>query len=259
MSGAAKAGILILHGMGRQDDKFADTFMRDLRIVLDRHGWTYGDVVLQPVHYAGVFEDIQRKRAPGLISTSKWWQFLSRFGRCALGYVLSDAVSYKSGGGYHRVQKIVSDRLTELRAGLQPGAPVIIAAHSLGAMVMSDYIYDRQQGKNPAAALADFDNFAGMVTFGCNIPLFDMGHLVTKSFSAPNERFRWDNFFSPFDILGYRMSRYYDEGRNYALEDTRVLPGCLLFWTWFSHNGYWKSASVQRRIVDMAMGSVGET
>jgi len=255
MGGTGKAGVLILHGMGRQDEHFADTFMRDLRIVFDQRGWTYSDAVLQPVHYAGVFEDVQKKRGPGLISTSFWWQCVSRLGRWALSYILSDAVSYKSGGGYHRVQEIVSASLTELQAGLEPGAPVIIAAHSLGAMVMSDYIYDRRD-KPDAPPRPDFDNLAGMVTFGCNIPLFEMGHLVTKSFTAKGEGFRWDNFFSPFDILGYRMSRYYDTGRNYALEDTRVLPGCLVFWTWFSHNGYWKSTTVQRRIVDMAMGSV---
>ena len=114
-----KAGVLILHGMGRQKPSYAGTFMRDLRIYLDQRGWSYADVALEAVHFAGVFDEIQVRRAPKMIPTSAWWQIITRFGRWVLTYILSDAVSYKSGGGYARVQDKVSASLKELQARLQ--------------------------------------------------------------------------------------------------------------------------------------------
>jgi len=69
--------------------------------------------------------------------------------------------------------------------------PVIILAHSLGGHIMSNYIWDMQKPKNSLPDdLSSFERLeylAGMITFGCNIPVFAFAHRKIETIDFPGK------------------------------------------------------------------------
>ena len=253
-----KIGVLILHGMGRQKAGYADGLIDDLKRRLGATNIDPEEVKFEAVLYAPVFEDIQRRRAPKMQRASHRWQIFSRLARKLLIFIFSDATSYR--GTYVKVHKEVSMALGQLQNQIEDGAPIIVAAHSMGAIVISDYIYDRQQGIHQDSGFTGFKNLRALVTFGCNIPFFEMGHVETVPIDNPAAGkgppdFVWTNLYSPFDILGYPIDDYYDKAPDFVIHDIRFYAGGVLtFWNWFSHNAYWKAGRVHKEIVDVIAG-----
>ena len=248
-----EVGVLILHGMGVQKSDYAEGFIGALRKQLEKSEEPSIKVVFNAVHYAPVYDQIQQRRAPELKRASLWWQPIGRLARWLILYVISDALSYK--GSYTDVHVKVSEALEELQNELEDGAPIIVVAHSLGCMVVSDYIYDRQQKIHQGSNFIEFENLRALITFGCNIPLFEMGHEITVPIENPTAgkeppKFVWTNFYSPFDVLGYPLGKYYDQAPNFEIRDILFYAGGVLrFWNWFSHNAYWKAGRVHNEII----------
>ena len=127
--------------------------------------------------------------------------------------------------------------------------PLIVMAHSLGGHIMSNFIWDRQ--KSPPAGLSDFEKMktlAGMVTFGCNIPLYTFAYkkVVPIKFPAPGlkkpirDKAKWLNFFDPDDILGWPLKPLSTGYREVVTKDVPInVGGWLASWNPASHSGYW--------------------
>ncbi len=253
-----EVGVLILHGMGVQKPDYAEGFIGALRKQLKKSEDPSIKVVFKAVHYAPVYDHIQKRRAPKLMRASHWWQPIGRLARKLLIFIFSDATSYR--GTYVKVHKVVSMALGELQNQIEDGAPIIVATHSMGAIVISDYIYDRQRGIHKDSGFTNFKNLRALITFGCNIPVFEMGHVETVPIDNPTKgkeppKFVWTNLYSPFDVLGYPLGKYYDQKPDFVIRDIRFYAGGVLtFWNWFSHNAYWKAARVHQEIVDVIAG-----
>ncbi len=252
-----KVGVLILHGIGMQKKDYSIKLQQGIEEKLSSSG---KQVVFREVLYAPIFDDYARKRCQYLVDTSFKWQFLLRGLRRLLIYVFADALSYKDKDGYNAVHKYLSDEIAALKKQLDPDSPVIVAAHSMGAMLISDYVYDEQKGINHTGVKKTEieKSLRAFITFGCNIPVFEMGHKKTICIEKPNTRFKWLNFFSPFDALGYRIGGYYEEEYKHFgklptfITDYRIFPGGLLtFWNIFSHLGYWGNEKIHSAIAQV--------
>lgn len=248
-----QVGILILHGIGTQKQGYAQPLIDGIKAKLSQE--EVQKVAFNEVLYADIFDNYQQKREDYLENTSHGWQFLTRLIRRVLIFVLSDATSYKDKSAYQEIQQRLSQNIADLQAQLPVDAPVIIAAHSLGTMVISDYIYDEQEGKNAGLGLAKIGNLKALISLACNIPLFEMGHKRTLCIKAPTQEFFWRNFFSPFDVLAYKVADYYDErpAPKFDIQDKEIFCGGLFTaWNVFSHLGYWKSSAIHTELSTIA-------
>ena len=78
---------------------------------------------------------------------------------------------------HDRVQTAIHDLYVNQLS--DTAVPLVVMAHSLGRHILSSYIWDPQNSNVPRQGLSKFGKFwthAGMLTFGCNIPLFTFAH-----------------------------------------------------------------------------------
>ena len=118
--------------------------------------------------------------------------------------------------------------------------PVIVLAQSLGAHVISSYIWDASKpAKEVFAGIwtsshdgvdSDRDDFRRMrtverfYTTGCNIPLFVAGHKVIEPIEPAMDSFKWYNFFDEDDVLGWPL-RPLSESYKKLVEDIPINAG----------------------------------
>ena len=174
--------------------------------------------------------------------------------------ILSDASAYrKVDSPQNTTYGLIHDRVREGIADLNsklddPGAPLIIMAHSMGGHIMSNYIWDMQHapGDRPRN-LSPFERLhtlAGMITFGCNIPLFTFAYTKVEpiQFPAPDlprpggvrDKAKWLNYFDPDDVLGYPLKSINTAYDAVVDEDIAINVGGLLSnWNFLSHTKYW--------------------
>jgi alpha-beta hydrolase superfamily lysophospholipase len=114
-----------------------------------------------------------------------------------VGYI-ADALAYRQvpncsgqmGNTYDKIHGVVHEAVTGLKADLGDGdKPVIVIAHSLGSVIMSNYIWDRQKeyppeekdryGENPFERM---ETLAGFITFGSPLSLFALAFQPRISF-----------------------------------------------------------------------------
>ena len=83
-----------------------------------------------------------------------------------------DAVAYqrdsvREGSAYTAVHRIISSRLRALKTALADRtAPIMVVAHSLGAHMMSNYIWDRQRRRRGEPdALEDIPTLVSVISF----------------------------------------------------------------------------------------------
>lgn len=253
-------GVLILHGVGIQKAGYSTSLQNGVNESLETAGYNQEQVAYREVLYSNIFDEQQKERSKYLINTSGKFQFITRAIRKLLIFVLSDAVSYRA--QYKRVHARISENIITLQSALPESAPVIIVAHSMGVIAISDYIYDLQKKKYSEEKFSEINNLKSMITFGCNIPLFEMGHENPVSIKRPEsdadkKEFFWLNFYSPFDVLGYRISKYYSTQPEFPINDEKVYAGGFFSkWNLLSHAAYWKNGKVNKFISDTIIKSL---
>jgi hypothetical protein len=256
---SAKLGVLIIHGMGKQKGDFADDLIEGL---VARLGSGVNDVVaFEPCYWAPVLQVYQDNTWDLLNQATRMDAKLLR--NFVVSY-LGDPVSYLSGyykprqHGYSDVHRCVLDSLCSLESKLEPGSPLIVLAHSLGSVIINNYIWDEQRPKsrNKKSALREkktpfqkAETLTSFITYGSNIPLFlpPQTKIECIRFPSPNlpEHYKkiakWINVYDPDDILGYPLSTIWTETHGTIIEDKTIDVG---FWpiseTPFSHAFYHK-------------------
>jgi len=191
---------------------------------------------------------------------------------------LGDATAYQRDEHVESAGALVHQRISKGIEELQeklgdPAAPVVVLAHSLGGHMMSNYIWDRQQGTppdGPVLPLAPLSTLAGMITFGCNIPLFALAFRNARPIDLPGsaivkrdviEAVRWLNFLDQDDVLGWPLRPLYlkdfdtltaaQKQTVTKLEDHEInVGGPLTGWNPLSHDGYWEDDDFTRPVAD---------
>lgn len=271
----AKLGALIIHGMGDQKDDFADGIKEALSKRITDLGADPSEVAWKPVHWAPILQTKQERLWNDLSSNNNLdWVLVRKFVINSLG----DAIAYltraphQAQDVYSRIHEMVHDDITELRATLgDEDKPLIVIAHSLGGVIMSNYVWDEQHhptngqglGGNPFEKM---ETLAAFFTFGCNISLVSLAYDPIDSIEFPpsglsshfpaatppdglKDAAKWVNFYDADDVLGYPLRDLSPTYKTAVREDVEVnVGGLLTSWNPASHTKYWTDRDVVRPI-----------
>ncbi len=271
-----RIGVLVIHGMGAQRPGFSEALTDEISHRLSGRA---SRLVWQEVHWADALEPretelwdcMQDAHDPGDKPVPLDWRPVREF----IVHNFGDAIAYQRDwthvtSAYNTIHDIVSTRLRALKQTLtDPSAPIVIIAHSLGAHIMSNYIWDRQHpsGDTPDRFEA-IDTLVAMITFGSNIPLFSLAFPTALPIDLPGTGVehpairaaaKWLNFLDRDDVLGWPLRPLYEKniGELTAdqistvarIEDHEIRVGSI-FTTWnpFAHQSYWTDNDFTRPV-----------
>ncbi len=253
---AADIGVLVVHGMGTQSPGFATGFIADvsdrlvdMKIDATRVAWSSGywaDILAE-----GQQDVWQRSRSAGRMD----YQDLRRFVLDALG----DAVAYRrtdvrdqAGTPYGRVHARILSELEELRTKVGGDRPLVVVAHSLGSVIMSDYIWNAQRNNEWAEGKNDFvcmRTLSGLITFGSTLPLFSLALPEIEAIRFPPTTLpdplravaAWNNYYDRDDVLGWPLKKLSPSYRAAVTADHEISVGSWkTSWNPGSHGEYWE-------------------
>jgi hypothetical protein len=137
-------------------------------------------------------------------------------------------------------------------------SPLIILAHSLGGHVISNYIWDVQEADSgELSAFERMNTLSGIITFGCNIPLFTFAYDKVEPIKFPpstlpdhlRTKAKWLNFYDPDDILAYPLKAINADCNETVAEDIAINVGGLFSsWNPMSHSAYWTDNSFTKPV-----------
>jgi hypothetical protein len=246
--------------MGEQRRGYSRAFRRGVRARLASRGAGARAVRFGEILWADLLRGKQRRllarlRRAGPLRNPR----LRRFAVSALG----DAVAYQpvapqdlSPGEldvYARVHDRLARDLERLARRAGPGAPLTVVAHSLGTVMVSNYLWDCQQGRFQSGArspLARGQTLRHLVFLGSSLPLWSLRYREYGTpirFPVAERGGEWLCFYDPDDALGYPLKPI---NRGYARAVTRDVAvevgGPLTGWNPLAHLGYWRD----RRVLD---------
>ncbi|MDO6620293.1 hypothetical protein [Shewanella sp. 6_MG-2023] len=248
-----KLVIAIIHGIGDQKVNFASDFIEKIKKQLAKLSLDSGDVIFFPIYWADIVEPRQKAYLNAAISQGSLdYRFIRRFVISALG----DAGAYQkvnssNNSTYVDIHQRISTQFESLKEnGVTDNTPLMIIAHSLGGHIMSNYIWDLQHiNKMGSNNFENMKTLCGIVTFGCNIPLFTFSYPQLQPITFPaleisdelKSKSKWLNFYDPDDVLGYPLKPLGDKYSDVVSEDIVInVGGLLTSWNPLSHNAYWK-------------------
>lgn len=257
-----KVGVLLVHGLGTVADDFAHDTIQELREKVSGRGLNREEIAWDSVYWAPLLSERENRLWVDLSADNDLnWAKLRKFFINAFG----SSTAYHSTSGrreefYQQLHDMVHHSLQKLRAQLGgEDRPLVVIAHSLGAEIISDYIWDRQSGKEVerygATPFERMETLAGLVTLGSGIPLSTVSckEVASIKFPPPEldqklvKRAKWLNFYDSDDVLGWPLKPLSDSYAQAVTEDVEVSVGNILnSWNPANHLGYWTDASVMK-------------
>ena len=203
---AKTLGILVIHGMGTADPQYGNGMIAEI----ERRTGAADQLAWGVVHWSEVLSGRQAAYlARANVNSELDFPSLRRFVVSALG----DAAAYRRTDDdprstYGEIHSRIQACMKELREQLErDDSPLVILAHSLGGHIMSNSIWDIQEGMSIVplgdGAFERMQTLRLMVTFGCNIPLFVAAHREVRPITLPEDA-RWINFLTRTMFLGFR-------------------------------------------------------
>lgn len=249
---SSEIGILVVHGIGVQKPDFADDFIAEMTDRLDGLHVAPDMIKWEPAYWADLLSTHEEKLWNDLSRSDDLdWVTVRKF----IINVLADALAYQREPGqdqdmYRVIHNRIHEHLIHLRLSLDSqDKPLIVVAHSLGSVIMSNYIWDEQQknglGNN---SFERMETLAAVVTFGSNIPLFTLALPKVTCIEFPpaqlpanlKAKARWLNFFDPDDVLAYPLKPLSPSYEKTVSEDVEInVGGLFTSWNPISHVEYW--------------------
>ena len=248
-----RIGALVVHGMGRQAAGYSEGLRIALLDQLGTQAWRieWKEVLWAPIldpSESDLWTAMNTAVNPAGMPIRLGWNTTRQF----VLHNLGDATAYQRDRHVESAGQLIHQRVSNAIEDLQtalddPAAPVVVLAHSLGGHIMSNYIWDRQHGRQPSLLLpqAPIPMLAGMVTFGCNIPLFALAFRDAKPIDLPVLPLR-PLYMKDFADLTVAQQRTVNK-----LEDYEISVGSLSTgWTPASHDGYWEDDDFVSPVAD---------
>ncbi|WP_145409507.1 chemotaxis protein [Paenibacillus xylanexedens] len=266
-----RIAVMIIHGLGRQKEDYADQLILRLQHEFDQvmvmPGAAKQYLDIEPVYWADVFEEREEELFQQLVVSPQLnYQVLRRF----VIHYLADAVAYQpveqQGHHYDAVHRTLSEAMHSLSHRNGPETPLCVLAHSLGAVIASNFFYDLQypSSRTPyitdvTSALERGDTLTSFYSFGTTLPLWSLRyHDFSQPIQVPAKLAQqffpgiegeWVNFYDKDDILGYPL-RPIDPAYKVAVqEDIEINSGnWIQSWNPLSHGGYFDNKTMNYRI-----------
>jgi hypothetical protein len=147
-------------------------------------------------------------------------------------------------GPYHRVHRFLRSKIEEVNQIMlaYDKAILVVAAASMGAHLLSTYIWDADHNRgifegSPSTDKNNLRNLRHLATADCNIPLFISGlnESQVKAFDRRNQDFTWDNYYDKDDVLGWPL-RQLSPSFDAMVVDHEINTGLYVG----AHVRYWK-------------------
>lgn len=260
--------VLIVHGIGGYPNAFPDEFRQEL---LGRISTAVEDLARRyrlpaalpsdtvniiPGRWGPVTEAIQEELERRIFRRKV--DFLRWFGMRIMG----DVVAYRGPAVYEEVHRALEE---DLRSGVRPeSGHLTVIAHSLGAVVASDFLYDHtlKIGRPLADTFgAGFSNFftlgSPLVLYAMQSPAegaFDVGRVLDR-FDRPvrveSPTGVWMNVFDDADIIGYPIRAINPAHAEAVTADVCTGVGAFLSrGNPLSHGRYWSDQRVVQLIAE---------
>lgn len=262
--------ILVIHGIGRQEPDFAAELIQNVNAQVDALGSDPDRIAWQSIYWDDILSPAQDAYLQAAFDTN---DLSAKRMRSFLLSALGDAASYRqlpSGGRrggeenitYRRVHVRVREAIGRLyhEQLASRAVPLVGLAHSFGGHILSNYIWDTQ--KRPDGRLSPFERMnwlTGLITFGCNIPLFTFACREVVPIQFPPPRLpvrlrplaRWLNYLDPDDLLAWPLKPINGAYASVVERDEHINVGGLVAGsTPVSHLAYWQDDRFARQIAD---------
>jgi hypothetical protein len=259
---AGKLGVMIIHGMGDHKKDFADNLIAQLT---KRLGEKAEHVEFVPCYWSPILQKYQDKTWERLLlGTRMDAKPLRKFIVGALGDPPGYLAGYFRDGhyAYDDIHECVRSSLATLESKLKSKdhVPLMVLAHSLGSIIMSNYIWDEQTGKGIGkTSFEKTDTLTSFITFGSNIPLFLPPRDVVECIKFPPKNLpkpykkvaEWVNVYDPDDILGYPLNTIWTKRNGTIIRDIPINAGLFpLSETPLSHSFYDDDHDFHRIVVE---------
>lgn len=227
----APAHVVFVHGVGAQAPNFADKARKRLVAAgAARCCPTY----TQSAHWAPIADQMEARFLGDATRRGSSGRMLQR----STITTAADALAYLTNPLLRSdVHACLDSAVARLRA---PG-PVTFVAHSLGVLIVADYLRERSQTIPQAR----------MISMGCNLGLFSLG----QRFDTPPQlraTGSWANFFDEDDALGFPL-RGVTEGLGHVVDREVSVGSWLTGWWGASHVGYWDDAELFEKEIPAAL------
>lgn len=249
-----KVAVLYIHGVANDAPGFSNDLHERIVEEVSFLTPTYSpsledDFIAREVCWYDVFKASREALTESIKHRGLSWNGLRKFTAGAI----AQATGYedtKGEGSYEAVNTLVANALTNLSVDAGPNAPLVIVAHSLGSVIASNIIWDRQHNTSGLVTpLERLDTLKLVVTMGSPLALYasrwpDMG----VPFAARSKNIDWVNIIAPADLLAWPLSNLNSAYSREVTEDAVLSVGGLLGWTPAAHTRYWKSQNVADKI-----------
>jgi hypothetical protein len=239
-----KVAVVTIHGIGSQDESFADKFHST--IIANTKGI---DVRCFSVCWQNAVEPTQKRLFQRLRGLK-----LNLARKLMLSFV-GDALNYHTGSKCYRdIHQRIDQILAEANAWVEDGC-IVIAAHSLGSIAISNFIWDcdhpfsmGNQCYCPTdEAVQARKKIECLYTLGSPLYISSMRY---EDGGEPIHVEKLINIYSKFDIVSYPVKDINSQyARNNRVIDKQISVGGIISrWTPFSHVTYFDDKKVSREI-----------
>lgn len=264
-----KLAIGIIHGIGSQEPGFSIPLQKGIAKTFSElgveHAWN--DLLFKEILWADILSYQQK-----LLFERINYQNDLRYQNARHFFIdyFSDAVAYQPlqvGANedeiavYELIHQRIDSALQEFALHPQIDAdntPLILIGHSLGTVILSNYLWDQQRSSKGTTALTRTDTLAGLVTLGSPLALWTLRY---KSFGIPiqfpgkqvsealRQQSRWLNIYDHDDIIACPLKGLNPAYNEVVTDDIPLNVGGLLSsWNPMSHVDYWVDQDVYRVI-----------
>ncbi len=250
-----KLAVGVIHGMGSQEDDFAEPLREELTERFQDLGGEPDDLVFEPIYWAPVLNKNERDLWNKVTKRHDLdYTRLRRFVINALG----DAIAYqplkpgakKTQNVYRQIHEVLRQSLHQLSLRAGKNAPLVLLAHSLGSVIVSNYWWDMWKKGTAPNPLEGGETLAGLVTFGSPLAVWSLRYEgFGKPIKFPHPKLKthyprvtpkWLNYFDEDDILAYPLKDLNNDYKKIVTRDIPISVGGLFSgWNPLSHNGYW--------------------
>lgn len=276
-----KVAVAFVHGMGSHDKDFANEFMGR---ILDQCEPTCGtDVIVRPVHWSPAMQNKEEELLRRLKRSDQSMSWMPI--RKMLIDLLADALAYQITATDRRMYDEIHARFagTLARLAREAGAdaPLCIVAHSLGAIIASNFIYDLQYDSvdKPLiteivrASMADTplergETLTKLYTLGNPLALWSLRYQdfgLPIRVPSPPPAFRqtypqmvseWINIYDQDDVIGFPLKTLNAAYGEAVTADEQINVGGLVeFWNPGSHTEYDNS----QRVINLIAAGIIQT